>query len=129
MMGLAATSFGASTLSPRSVHDMAKSIFALPTGNMAASQEQQMPSSASSFMDSVATFTEGFALTHSEPEAMSDWAMGGKADLHASVFAQDAFEIIQLESAVHSDLSADISDQSWKIPAEMLITDTDDFVL
>ena len=78
-------------------------------------------------MDSVAAFTEGFALTHTEPMTLGDWTMGSKAELHGSTFAKDAFEIIQLESGMNSDISDDSSEQMWKIPAEMLVSDTDDF--
>lgn len=126
MMGPIATGLSASVLSPASVQDMARSIMALPTEVVPV---KPMPSSAAGFMDSATAFTEGFALTHSEPETMGDWTMGCKADLHANAFAQDAFGIIQLASGMTSGFGDDSSDQSWKIPAEMLVSDTDEFVL
>ena len=77
-------------------------------------------------MDSVAAFTEGFALTHSESDTLGGCTFGSKADLHRNTFAKDAFEIMQLEAGVSSDISDDSSEQMWKIPAEMLVSDTDD---
>lgn len=128
MMGPTANGLSASVLSPASVQDMARSIMALPTEMAPTPQEQQMPSIAAGFKDSVTAFTEGFALTHSEPETMGDWTMGRRADLHANAFAQDTFEIIQLESGMTSGFSDQSSDQSWNIPAEMLVSETDDFM-
>ena len=124
--GLSASGFSASA----SVQHVAKSIMALPTGVVPpTSHVPHMPSSAASFMDSVAAFTEAFALTHTEPGALGEpWTMGSRSDLQGNAFAKDAFEIIQLESGMHSDISDESSEQMWKIPAEMLINDTDDLL-
>ena len=114
---------------PASMQSMAKSIMALPTGIVPPSHGPHMPSSAASFMDSVAAFTEGFALTHTEPGTLSEpWTISSKSELQGNAFAMDAFEIIQLEAVMHPDISDESSEQMWKIPAEMLVSDTDDLV-
>ena len=131
-MGPSAARLDASVFSApasASVQHMAKSIMAPLTSSVAPSHGPHMPSSAASFMDSVAAFTEGFALTHTEPGILGEpWSMSSKLDLLGSAFAKDAFEIIQLESGMHSEISDESSEQMWKIPAEMLISDTDDLV-
>ena len=129
-MGFTAAGPSAAVFStPASVQSMARSIMALPTGIVPTSPGSHMPSSAASFMDSVAAFTEGFALTHTEPGALGEPWMGGSTRLEqGSAFAEDAFEIIQLESGMHSDISDESSEQMWKIPAEMLVSDTDDLL-
>ena len=129
-IGPTSAGLGASVFSvPASMQHMAKSIMALPTGVVPTPHASHMPSSAASFMDSVAAFTEGFALTHNEPGALGEpWTMGSKSDLQGNAFAKDAFEIIQLESGMHSDISDESSEQMWKIPAEMLVSDTDDLL-
>ena len=127
-MGATAAGLSASVLSaPASVQSMAKSIMALPAGIVPTSHGPHMPSNAASFMDSVAAFTEGFALTHTEPLG-EPWMAGSKSELQGNAFAKDAFEIIQLESGMHLDISDESSEQMWKIPAEMLVSDTDDLM-
>ena len=117
---------GPSTGMPAFPSGIAKSIMALPTGVLPVSHGAQMPSRTPSFMDSVAAFTEGFALTHTEPGTLGDWALGSKTELHGTGFAKDALEMFQLEAGMNSDISDDSLEQMWKIPAEMLVSDTDD---
>ena len=122
----ATTGLGASAELPAFSSSVAKSIMALPTGIVPVCPGGHMPIRTPTFMDSVAAFTEGFALTHSEPGSLGDWALGSKTELHQTGFAKDALEMFRLEAGMNSDISDDASEQMWKIPAEMLVGDTDD---
>ena len=79
----------------------------------------QMPS----FMDSVAAFTEGFALTHGAmTDGLGEWGFGTELSHDKSTCTVEAHEIAHYESGLTaSDLSGETSEQVWNIPEDMLV--------
>lgn len=76
-----------------------------------------------SFMDSVAAFTEGFALTHGAmTDGLGEWGLGTELSHHKSSCTVEAHEIAHYESGLTaSDLSGETSEQVWNIPEDMLV--------
>lgn len=78
-----------------------------------------------SFMDSVAAFAEGFALSHcTETESLNGWGFGNELN-HKHACTVDAAEIAHYESGLNaSDLSDETSEQIWRVPEDMLLDST-----